>query len=72
MQKILEQYKDHAFNILFLAKKKGQVNAAGESILTPAQHRGYAYYRAAIHTLQALIDAPTPAWVGVKFSKKSY
>ena len=72
MQKVLEQYKEHAFNILFRAKKRGSINTNGESVLTPAQRKGYAYYRAAIQTLQALIDAPRPAWYDLKFEKKRY
>ena len=59
MNKIFEQYVKH---ILRLASKKPSV----------ARSKGIAYYTAAAETLRALIDAPTPEWVGLQFSKKQY
>jgi hypothetical protein len=64
LQKVLEKYVRHYVRILFKARK-GQ-------LLTPAENKGVAYYRAAAERVQALIDAPTPAWVAVKFEKKRY
>jgi hypothetical protein len=69
MKKVLEQYKEHAFRILMKAKKRGDVDPEGSSVLTPNERKGYAYYRAAIQTLEALINAPQPAWVGLAFDK---
>ena len=60
MKKVLEQYKDHAQNILH--------KVSVTQVFTAKQRKGYAYYRAAIESLQALISAPTPAWVGLKFT----
>ena len=60
LEQVLGEYQDHTWRILFNKPK----DAEGCSILTPAQSKGYAYYRAAIQTVQALIDAPTPEWVG--------
>ena len=60
MKKVLEQYKDHAQNILH--------KVSVTQVFTAKQRKGYAYYRAAIESLQALIDAPTPEWVGLKFT----
>jgi hypothetical protein len=59
MKKVLEQYKDHAQRIL---------HKAATTVFTAKQRKGYAYYRAAIHTLEAFIDAPKPAWVGLVFT----
>jgi hypothetical protein len=60
MQKVLEQYSDHGERILR--------RALGRKI-TRAELKGLAYYIAAYDALKALIDAPTPAWVGLTFSK---
>ena len=64
MKKVLEQYKDHAQNILH--------KVSVTQVFTAKQRKGYAYYRAAIESLQALIDAPKPAWVELRFSKSHY
>ena len=64
MKKVLEQYKDHAQNILH--------KVSTTQVFTAKQRKGYAYYRAAIESLQALIDAPTPEWIGLRFSKSHY
>ena len=56
MHSILEQYAKH---ILRLANKKP----------SNARSKGIAYYTAAAERVQALIEAPTPAWVGLKFEK---
>jgi hypothetical protein len=60
LEQVLEVYKEHAWRILRNQRITG---------LTPAQRKGYAYYRAAIQTVQALIDAPKPVWVDLKFAK---
>ena len=65
LEQVLGEYQDHAWRILFNKPK----DAEGCSILTPAQSKGYAHYRAAIQTVQALIDAPKPIWVDLKFEK---
>lgn len=57
MKKVLEQYTNH---ILRLANKKPSVS----------RDRGIAYYTAAAECVLALINAPTPAWVGLKFKSK--
>lgn len=59
MKKVFEQYLEH---ILRLANKKPSIN----------RNKGIAYYTAAAERVEALINAPTPEWVGLKFSKKSY
>ena len=61
MKKVLDKYTEQISKICSraYAKQQGQ--------LTPAQKRGMSFYTAAIETIQALIDAPTPAWVGLKF-----
>jgi hypothetical protein len=56
---VLEEYKEHAFRILMRAKRRGDINPDGDSVLTEKERRGYAYYRTAIETLQTLIDQPT-------------
>jgi len=58
MKQVLEQYAKH---ILRLANKKP----------SHAQNKGIAYYIAAAERVQALIDAPTPAWVGMQVKKGS-
>ena len=58
MKKVLDQYVTH---LLRLASKKP----------SDARSRGIAYYTATTERVQAFIDAPTPAWVGINFSKKS-
>ena len=61
MKTVLDKYTEQISKICSRAytKQQGQ--------LTPAQKKGMAYYRASIQTLQALIDAPTPEWVGLTF-----
>jgi hypothetical protein len=65
LEQVLEEYKEHAFRILFKAPK----DAEGCAKLTTAQSKGFAYYRSAIQTLQALIEAPKPEWVDVQFKR---
>jgi len=60
LEQVLEVYKEHAWRILSKQRITG---------LTENQRKGYAYYRAAIHTVQVLIDAPKPVWVDLKFAK---
>ena len=59
MQKVLEQYVKHYVRLLF--KQRG-----GE-VMTHAEKLGVAYYKAAAHRVEALIDAPKPAWYDFKF-----
>jgi hypothetical protein len=61
MKKVLEQYAKHITRIL----TKAQGN------LTYAQKKGLAYYTVAAERIQALIDAPTPAWVHAQSKKRS-
>jgi len=56
MHKVLDQYIAHA---LRLANKKPSYNRSV----------GIAYYTAAAEQIVALIDAPTPEWVGLKLEK---
>jgi hypothetical protein len=56
LKTVLEQYHSH---VLKLAKKKPSVN----------QRKGIAYYTASAERVQALIDAPTPQWVGLQFKR---
>lgn len=65
MQKVLDQYAKRIIRINHRAH-------ALKSHLTHGERRAIAYYTAAAHAVQALIDAPTPAWVGLQFSKKRY
>ena len=60
MKKVMEQYAEHISRIHSKAYYKQH------GYLTAAQKRGMSFYTAAIETIQALIDAPTPAWVGLK------
>lgn len=69
LDRILNEYKDHAFRILFRAKKRGSVDPDGCSVLTEKEKKGYAYYRAAIQTLEAFIAQPEPSWIHLKFEK---
>jgi hypothetical protein len=66
MKKVLDRYTEQISKIYSRAQRRQQGK------LTAAQQKGIAYYRAAIETVQALIDAPTPAWVFLKFEKKLY
>ena len=54
LKNVLHQYMDHIFK---LARKK------------PSHKRnlGIAYYQAAAECVLALINAPTPEWVGMHF-----
>jgi hypothetical protein len=61
LQKVLEQYVQHYVKILFRARK-------GE-VLTHAENLGVAYYRQSAQRVQALIDAPRPAWADLQFTK---
>jgi hypothetical protein len=65
MKKVLVQYQRQVCKIYSRAHTKQQ------GTLTAAQQKGVAYYRAAIQTLQALIDAPKPAWVDLCFTKST-
>jgi hypothetical protein len=64
MQKVLAQYAEHISRVYTKAHTKQG------GILTEAQKKGIAYYRAAAERVQALIDAPTPAWVLLQFTPK--
>ena len=66
MKKVMEQYAEHISRIHSKAYYKQH------GYLTAAQKRGMSFYTAAIETVQALIDAPTPEWVGLQFSKSRY
>jgi hypothetical protein len=61
MQKVLQQYVEHYVRILF----KPRQGAA----MTHAEKLGVAYYKAAAQRIEALINAPTPEWVGLHFIK---
>ena len=67
LEQVLGEYQDHAWRILFGKPK----DADGCSILTPAQSKGLAHYKAAMETVQALIDAPTPTWVAAGSGKRT-
>jgi hypothetical protein len=60
MKRVLEQYAKHIHRIQNKAVQQ-------DRLLTYGQHKAIAYYLAAAQTLQALIDAPIPEWVGLKF-----
>jgi hypothetical protein len=64
MEKVLQQYVQHYVRILFKPRQ-------GKT-LTHAEKMGVAYYKAAAQRVQVLIDAPTPEWVGLQFSKSRY
>lgn len=66
MIKVLDQYVQAMIRIY--SKALRNQNGA----LTEAQKKGIAYYTAAAERVRALIDAPTPEWVGLKFEKKLY
>lgn len=66
MKKVLEQYIEQ------ISRINGKAYYKQNGYLTMAQKKGIAYYRAAIQTLQTLIAAPTPEWVGLRFSKSHY
>ena len=66
MKKVLVQYQRQVCKIYSRAHNKQQ------DVLTVAQQKGVAYYCAAFETLQALIDAPRPAWYDFHFDKKLY
>jgi glucuronate isomerase len=59
MQKVLQQYVEHYVRILF--KRRG-----GE-VMTHGEKKAVAYYKAAAQRIEALINAPTPEWVALKF-----
>jgi hypothetical protein len=61
MKKVMEQYAEHISRIHSKAYYKQH------GYLTAAQKRGMSFYTAAIETVQALIDAPKPAWYDFKF-----
>jgi len=54
MKKVFDQYVTH---IIRLYNKPP----------SETRDKGIAYYTAAAETLEALINTPTPAWVGLKF-----
>jgi hypothetical protein len=58
MKSVLEQYVKH---LLHLANKKP----------THARSKGIAYYTAAAERINALMNAPTPAWVLAPSKKRS-
>lgn len=66
MKNVLAQYAQRITNIYARAARRGQDE------LTDAQKKGVAYYTAAAETVQALMDAPTPAWVFLEFKPKKY
>jgi flavin reductase (DIM6/NTAB) family NADH-FMN oxidoreductase RutF len=56
LQSVLEQYIKH---IARLANKRPSVNRT----------KGLAWYTAAAERVQALLEAETPAWVGLEFKR---
>lgn len=64
MKRILEQYAKHIIRI------NHKVHDL-KSNLTHGERKAIAYYTAAANSVQALIDAPTPAWVLVKSKPRS-
>ena len=65
LQQVLEQYAKRIIRI----KQKAH---AMKSNLTHGERQAIAYYTSAAQTVQALIDAPRPAWYDFKFEKKLY
>ena len=63
MEKVLEQYVQHYVRILF-KPRQGRT-------MTNAEKRGVAYYKAAAQRIEALINAPKPAWVDLQFKPKT-
>jgi hypothetical protein len=61
MQKVLQQYVEHYVRILF--KRRG-----GE-VMTHGEKKAVAYYKAAAQRIEALIEAPKPAWADLHFTK---
>jgi hypothetical protein len=57
MQDVLLQYAKHIIRI----KQKAH---AMKSNLNHGERKAIAYYTAAAHAVQNLIDAPAPAWIG--------
>ena len=64
MQKVLDRYAKHSIRI------NHKVHAM-KSNLTHGERKAIAYYAAAANSVQALISAPTPAWVLVKSKPRS-
>lgn len=63
LEKVLQQYAKHIIRI----KQRAHTM---KSNLTHGERKAVAYYTAAAQAVQALIEAPTPAWVGLQFEKK--
>lgn len=63
MEKVLEQYVKHYVRLLFKQR--------GGAAMTHAEKQGVAYYKAAAQRVQALIDAPRPAWYDFQFEQKT-
>ena len=59
MHTVLEQYAKHMQRLMYKAVNE-------ERPLTHKERLGISYYRAAASAVEALIDAPTPAWVGAQ------
>ena len=57
MKKVLDQYSKHIIRI-------NQKVHAMKSNLNHGERKAVAYYTASAQAVQALIDAPTPEWVG--------
>lgn len=64
MQKVLDHYHKHITRIMCRAAKT-------KRDMTYNERKGVAFYSAAFHAVQALMDAPTPAWVGLTFAKET-
>ena len=62
MKQVLEQYAKHIIRI-------NQKVHAMKSNLNHGERKAIAYYTASAQTVQALIDAPKPVWVDLKFEK---
>jgi hypothetical protein len=63
MQKVLEQY------LRSISKQLKRRNRKGRDNFTPNENKAIEFYGRAVQQLKTLIDAPTPAWVGLTFSK---
>jgi hypothetical protein len=60
MNKVLQQYAKHILRI-------NQKVHAMKSNLNHGERKAIAYYTAAAQRIEALINAPTPEWVALKF-----
>lgn len=66
MKKVFEQYIDA------ISKQIKRRNRQGRTEFTASENKALEYYGRAAQQLEALINAPTPSWVGFKFEKKQY